>query len=69
MTVYNVFIHFRNNIERVRNDSITNTDVYGNTRLVLSLGKSYLPSTGVGLGSPLAVLSVYGEHQLCTYCK
>ena len=27
MTVYNVFIHFRNNIERVRNDSITNMDV------------------------------------------
>ena len=55
MTVYNVFIHFRNNIERVRNDSIIDTDVYGNTRLVLSLGKSYLPSTGVELGSPLAV--------------
>ena len=57
MTVYNVFIHFRNNIERVRNDSITNTDVYGNTYSAgLEPGKIVPPpSTGVGLGSPLAV--------------
>ena len=62
MTVYNVYMHFRNNIERVRKHSITNTDVCGNTRLVLGLENRTSPSTGVGLGSPLAVCSVYGEH-------
>ena len=43
MTVYNVYMHFRNNIERVRKHSITNTDVCGNTRLVLSLEKIVPP--------------------------
>ena len=35
--------------------------VCGNHLLVLSLVKSYLPSKWVGLGSPLAACSVYGD--------
>ena len=42
MTVNNVYLHFRKNIERARKHSVTNTDVSGNNRLVLSLEKSYL---------------------------
>ena len=52
MTVNNVYIHFRNNIERLRKHSITNTDVSGNNRLVLSLEKSYLPLHWSRVGQP-----------------
>ena len=54
MTVNNVCIHFRNNIERIRNTRLLIRTCVVTIGWSLALKSRTSPSTGVELGSPLA---------------